>query len=103
MELRYHLSRRLVACGTIIVAASLLLVGFQMSLAADDVRDHRAKASTLLREANIDRVTLNEWEPPSTLIAWFSLFGGFALVGTGIRAGLSLTDPTKMGRRDDFD
>ena len=45
MEQSTPLSRILIVCGTIMVVAAPVLVGFQMSLSAEDVHDHRSQAS----------------------------------------------------------
>ena len=103
MGQRPHLSRILIVCGTIMVVASLLLVGLQMMLSAEDVHDHRSQASSLLRDSRIERVTLSEWEPPSVAIAWVALAGGFVLIGTGIRKASAIPDSTKSHRIEDFD
>jgi hypothetical protein len=76
----YYLGRRLISCGTIIVVAGLLLIGFQNWLSATDVRDHRSIASSMLRESGINRVTLSEWEAPSSVLSWMALLGGFVVI-----------------------
>jgi hypothetical protein len=103
MENRSHLSTALIVCGTILVVAALVLVGYQMSLSAADVHDHRTQSSSLLRDSTIERVTLSEWEPPSMVIAWAALVGGFALVATGIRKASPVQSLAKPFRQSEFD
>jgi hypothetical protein len=104
MEHRSPLGPILIACGTLLVVAALVLVGYQMSLSAADVRDHRTQASNLLRDSTVEKVTLSEWEPPSLMIAWAALAGGFLLIATGIRkASTSSTDAKRPSRRDDLE
>ena len=95
MDNRSSLSTILIVCGTMLVVAALVLVGYQMSLSAADVRDHRTQASHLLRDSTVERVTLSEWEPPSLMIAWVALAGGFLLIATGIRKASPFSRTTK--------
>jgi hypothetical protein len=103
MEDRSNPGPFLIACGTLIVLAALLLVGFQMSLSADDVRDHRAQSSNLLRDEEFDRVTLSEWQPPSTSTAWMALSGGFVLIDIGLRVTSRAPGSGKLPRADELD
>jgi hypothetical protein len=103
MDSRLNLGRRLIVCGTIIVVAALILVGCEMGLSAEDIRDHRAQSSSLLRSGGVDRVTLSQWEPPSIFIAWVAMLGGFALIGNGIRVASKGPIGFKEPRRDDLD
>jgi hypothetical protein len=104
MENRSSLGPLLIACGTLLVVAALALAGYQMSLSAADVRDHRTQASGLLRDSNVEKVTLSEWEPPSTAIAWVALAGGFVLIASGIRKASLPPDVAKRpARRDDLE
>jgi hypothetical protein len=103
MESRSSLSTILIVCGTMLVVAALVLVGYQMSLSAADVRDHRTQSSSLLRDSTIERVTLSQWEPPTLVIAWAALVGGFGLVVTGIRKASPGRSSAKPSRHDEFD
>ncbi len=103
METRTNLSTILISCGTLVVIAALFLVGYQMSLSAQDIREHRLASSSLLRDSTIERVTLSEWEPPSIAIAWVALAGGFGLIGIGVRDAWRNPSQGKSSQRDDLD
>ena len=102
MESRNRLSRSLISSGTTLAIGSLVLAGFQMWLSAADVREHRSLSSSFLRDAQVERVTLSEWEPPSTSLSWAALGGGFALILTGIRQSPDLVPTLKARRADDL-
>lgn len=103
MENRSHLSTLLIVCGTLLVVASLGLIGYLHSLAAADVRDHRTQSSVLLRDATIERVTLSQWEPPEPLSAYATIAGGFVLIMIGIRKASPNPLHSKTPRRDDLE
>ena len=103
MENRSSLSTILITCGTILVVAALVLVGYLNALSAADVRDHRSQSSSLLRDLSIDRVTLSEWQQPTPLSAYATIIGGFFLIHTGIRKASQGPTPAKPSRPDDLE
>src|ERR1700677_1760391 len=102
MENRSSLSTMLIACGTILVVAALVLVGYLNALAAADVRDHRIQSANILRDSTIERVTLSEWEQPTPFSAYATIVGGFLLIHTGIRKASSSPSRSKPRAPDDF-
>ncbi len=103
MENRSSLSTILIACGTILVVAALVLIGYLYALSAADIRDHRIQSSNLFRDSTIERVTLSEWEPPVPFSAYGVIAGGFLLIYTGIRKASPNPSPFKPYRRDDLE
>jgi len=102
VENRSHLSLMLIGCGTILIVASLVLIGYLNALAAADVHDHRSQSASILRDSTIERVTLAEWERPTPFSAYATILGGFLLIVTGIRKAPSTASHSKTFARDEF-
>jgi hypothetical protein len=108
MENRSNLSTLLIACGTIIVVASLVLIGHQNALSAADVRDHRTQSASLLRDSTVEQVTLSEWERPNQNVSYLTIAGGFWLIITGVinsrtRKAQDGASPSKPFGKDDLE
>ena len=89
METKCRLAQTLIVCGTAIGLGAGALMMHANHLSAEDIRDHRREAATILREARVDRVELPDWERPTIILPGLIAGSGFLMILVGIGMGLS--------------